>query len=68
MTRFDIHFAGFPEFMQFREFVQKFQSLVPPSSRPSASMDDKQVKILWYPHFFPFTQVVGYPLFLPYML
>ncbi|XP_076453173.1 unconventional myosin-XVIIIa-like [Babylonia areolata] len=37
-----LHRQGFPEFMEFREFVQKFHAMVPPTSRPSASTEDRQ--------------------------
>ena len=36
--------AGFPEFMQFRELIQKFQAMVPPHHRPAAGAEDKQVR------------------------
>ncbi|XP_070204311.1 unconventional myosin-XVIIIa-like isoform X2 [Littorina saxatilis] len=37
-----LHRQGFPEYMQFREFTQKFQAMVPPNNRPSPNSDEKQ--------------------------
>ncbi|KAL8610894.1 hypothetical protein ACOMHN_056749 [Nucella lapillus] len=37
-----LHRQGFPDFMQFREFVQKFQALILPTSRPSANAEERQ--------------------------
>ncbi|KAL3858074.1 hypothetical protein ACJMK2_012688 [Sinanodonta woodiana] len=37
-----IHRQGFPEYLSFVEFRQKFEKLISPSSKPGADVDEKQ--------------------------